>query len=83
MMIDTDKIVTMTDANQNFSKVVRAVDENGAAIIMKNNRPRYAVIDFEEYEALSAAKQMRDEMLGVTADIILEENIEAFLELAK
>ena len=29
MMIDTDNLVTMTEANQNFSSVARTVDENG------------------------------------------------------
>lgn len=31
MMVNTNNIVPMTDANQNFSKVVRLVDENGMA----------------------------------------------------
>lgn len=83
MMIDTERIVSMTDANQNFSRVVRMVDENGIAVIMKNNRPRYAVIDFDEYEALDAAMQMRRQLLETAADRILDENIEAFMELAK
>jgi antitoxin Phd len=38
----------MTDANQNFSKVARLVDENGAAVILKNNLPRYVLIDYRE-----------------------------------
>ena len=40
----------MTDANQNFSKVVCLVDEQGTVVILKNNKPRYAVIDFSEYD---------------------------------
>jgi len=46
MNIDTNVIVPMTEANQNFSKVVRIVDENGMAVIMKNNKPRYMVVSF-------------------------------------
>ena len=47
MLIDTRNIVSMTEANQNFSKVARLVDDNGSAIILKNNKPRYLIIDFE------------------------------------
>lgn len=51
MMINTNVLIPMTDANQNFSKVVRLVDEQGTAVILKNNKPRYAVIDFSEYDS--------------------------------
>ena len=40
MMIDTNTLVSMTEVNQNFSKVTRLVDEQGAAVILKNNKPR-------------------------------------------
>ena len=83
MMVDTNLLVPMTDANQNFSKVVRMVEKEGIAIIMKNNQPRYAVVDFAEYEAIAAAMQMRKAKIAEAADTILDENMEAFLELAK
>lgn len=37
MNINTDTIVSMTEANQNFSEVARLLDEKGVALIMKNN----------------------------------------------
>ena len=46
MTIDTNTVVSMTDANQNFSKVARVVDTYGRAVIFKNNAPRYVVIEF-------------------------------------
>lgn len=52
MVVDTDILVSMTEANQNFSKVVRTVDENGMAVILKNNKPKYMVVDFTEYEEI-------------------------------
>lgn len=55
MMINTNTMVSITEANQNFSKVARLVDENGAAIILKNNVPRYVVIEFSEVEKLQLA----------------------------
>ena len=46
MTIDTNTVVSMTDANQNFSKVTRIVDQYGRAVVFKNNMPRYLIIDF-------------------------------------
>lgn len=83
MMIDTNVLIPMTDANQNFSKVVRTVDENGMAVILKNNKPRYVVVGFEEYNTISAAIQMRNQKIDAVADKIIDENMDAFLELAK
>ena len=83
MMINTDLIIPMTDANQNFSKVTRIVDEDGMAVIMKNNKPRYIVVDFEEYDKINTAMQMRKQKIDAVADSIINENIEALLELAK
>lgn len=39
MNINTKNIVSITEANQNFSKVARLVDENGAAVILKITCP--------------------------------------------
>ena len=50
MQINTKNLVSITDANHNFSKVARLVDENGFAIILKNNTPRYVLIEFSQFE---------------------------------
>ena len=44
MTIDTNSMISITEANQNFSKVARVVDEHGTAVILKNNVPRYQEI---------------------------------------
>ncbi|HAJ94754.1 MAG TPA: type II toxin-antitoxin system prevent-host-death family antitoxin [Actinobacteria bacterium] len=80
MLVNTKDLISLTEANQNFSKVVRKVDENGAVIIMKNNNPSYIVIDFRRLEELQVSEKDRIETL---ASRILEENLEAFRELAK
>ena len=80
MNIDTNVIVPMTEANQNFSKVVRLVDETGMAVILKNNKPRYMVLTFQEYDEIIAA---RKKFFNKTVDDVISENMEALLELAK
>jgi len=83
MMVDTKLLVPMTEANQNFSRVARMVEQDGMAVIMKNNQPRYVVVDFSEYDALASALQMRKQKINETAEKLLNENLEALLELAK
>ncbi len=80
MLIDTEYIVSMTEANQNFSHVARLVDQNGSAIIMKNNKPRYLVIDFSEVETMQMASDT--DVLSISKDLI-SKNKEAYKELAK
>ena len=46
MTIDTNTVVSMSEANQNFSKVTRIVDQYGRAVVFKNNAPRYVILDF-------------------------------------
>ena len=80
MMIDTNTLVPMTEANQNFSKVVRLVDENGMAVILKNNKPRYMVLSFSEYDEI---QRLRRKYISDTVDNVIDENIIALKELAK
>jgi len=80
MNIETGFLVPMTEANQNFSKVVRLVDESGVAVILKNNKPRYVVTRFSEYDEIQEA---RKKLFNATVDSVIEDNMEALLELAK
>ncbi|CCO08525.1 type II toxin-antitoxin system Phd/YefM family antitoxin [Desulforamulus hydrothermalis] len=79
MNINTDCIVSISDANQNFSRIARLVDEKKKVIVMKNNKPRYLIIDFDDYEAQRAEEMKLDKI----ADNILEKNLNAFKRLAE
>ena len=80
MMVDTKNLVSMTEANQNFSKVARLVDENGMAIILKNNVPRYVIVEFSQVEDLQVAG---DEDVRRISERLLQQNKEAYEVLAK
>ena len=56
MMINSNALVSITEANQNFSKVARLVDEQGSAVILKNNVPRYLIVEFSQAEQMQAAE---------------------------
>ena len=83
MNINTNALVAMTEANQNFSKVVRKVEEEGAAVILKNNKPKYVVVRFDEYEEIRTGLEKRRIDIDTLADNIILANIEALEELAK
>mgnify|MGYP004594324089 CR=1 FL=1 len=83
MTVDTNTLVAMTEANQNFSKVTRLVDEEGLAVILKNNKPKYIVVSFDEYDKIAAVRQNRRNLIDNAADELIRENMEALEELAK
>ena len=80
MTIKTEQIVSMTDANQNFSRVARVADSTGAAVIFKNNRPKYVILDINSCAYLDLTD---DEKIDVVARRILNRYRPAFEELAK
>ncbi len=80
MNINTNTIVSMTDANQNFSKVARVAEKNGEAIIFKNNKPKFVLIDMENSPYFELTD---DEKIDIAAARILKKYRSAFEELAK
>ncbi|MBP5495033.1 MAG: type II toxin-antitoxin system Phd/YefM family antitoxin [Lachnospiraceae bacterium] len=80
MTIDTNSMISITEANQNFSKVTRLVDEKGSAVILKNNVPRYLVIDFSKAEESIVADD--DDVLSVSKRL-MKKNKKAYEVLAK
>ena len=81
MHIDTNTVFSMTQANQNFSQVAKTAEEKGEAIIFKNNKPKYLVIDIEKSGSLLELSE--DEKIDIVARRILEKYLPAFKELAK
>lgn len=80
MNVNTDTLVSISEANQNFSKVARLVDKYGSAVILKNNAPRYVILEFPKTEDISAPA---DEELMALSDRLIEKNKKVYDELAK
>ena len=80
MVINTDNLVSITEANQNFSRVARMVDENGAAVILKNNAPRYVLMEFSQVED---EQQAKDEDILEISKRLIAKNKQAYEVLAK
>ena len=80
MTIDTRKIITATEANQNFSKATRIADQYGDAVVFKNSRPKYKLVNLEKEPDLELTD---DEKIDIVAKRVLDRFKAAFLELAK
>ena len=46
MNMSERQVVSITEANQNFSAVARKVDECRKVVVFKNNQPKYVVYSF-------------------------------------
>ncbi|MBR6754651.1 MAG: type II toxin-antitoxin system Phd/YefM family antitoxin [Clostridia bacterium] len=80
MNINTNKIVSISDANQNFSKIARMTDKLGELYIFKNNKPKYKLVDIENDDSIEMTD---DEKIDFVAARILKLYKPAFEELAK
>ena len=80
MNVNTKSLVSITEANQNFSKVARLVDENGSAVILKNNIPRYLIVEFSQEENEQIA--VDEDVMDISKRLIAK-NKKAYEVLAK
>ena len=80
MNIDTNTIVPISVANQNFSKVARLVDQYGSVVIMKNNSPRYIIYEFNQADPMQAAA---DDDVILSSTKLMQRNKHVYEELAK
>ena len=80
MKIETNQIVSISEANQNFSKVARMVEKQGEIYIFKNNKPKYKLIDIEQDMSVEMTD---DEKIDFVAARVLKTYRSAFEELAK
>ena len=80
MNINTDNLVSITEANRNFSRIARLVDEKGSVVILKNNSPRYILIEFSQAEQ---EQSVSNEDVLLLSKRLIAQNREAYEELAK
>ena len=78
MIVDTEGIVRMSEANQNFSAVARRARKQGGVVIFKDSRPAFVLTPMEDYFEISD-----DEKIDICARRTLNRFRPAFEELAK
>ena len=80
MNLNTNQIVSISEANQNFSRVARMAEKQGEIYIFKNNKPKYKLVDIEQDTTIEMTD---DEKIDFVAARILKTYRPAFEELAK
>lgn len=80
MTIDTKDIISITSVNQNFSAATKLADKRGRAVIFKNNKPKYMLLNLDESPVIEMTD---DEKIEFVASRILKKYKVAFQELAK
>ena len=80
MIVNTNQMLSVSEANQNFSKATKLADQNGSIILLKNNRPSYMLISLRGNPDFELTD---DEKIDVVARRVLERHRKAFEELAK
>lgn len=85
MQINIENLVSISEANQNFSKVARMVDTNGTAVILKNNTPKYVLVDYQSLikEEQATPTVVEQSTLDEVATSVLSRHLDVFKELAK
>ena len=78
MLIDSNKMVSITEANQNFSRVARMVEENGTVYVLKNNKPMLKI----SYVPQEDADSSDEELLALSARLV-QRNRKAYEVLAQ
>ena len=79
MNVNTDTLISISEANQNFSKVARLVDKYGSAVILKNKSPRYVILESTKADEVSAPAD--DEIMALS-DVFINKNTKVYEELA-
>ena len=80
MNVNTEHIVSISDADQDFSKAAETVGVGGEAVIFKNDKPKFRGVDMERERYVEMSD---DEKIDFAAARILEKDLAAFEELAK
>ena len=80
MNINSDAMLSVSEANRNFSLVTKMVDKFGQAVILKNNVPKYVVLDFSSFDNKAT---IDDDVLIAISEKFMKQNAEAYKELAK
>ena len=81
MKLDTKMIVPISEANKSFSRIARMADIHGCVVILKDNKPKYLLIDLDQESLIYDLTD--EEKIEIASKRILKQYKPAFEELAK
>lgn len=77
MKINTENLISISEANQNLSKVVKKLEKTDCVVILKNNKPKYLISNYTEMN------WTENDIVELVARRILDEHKSAFEVLSK
>ena len=81
MMVDTKNLVSIAEANGDFSNVIQLVDQNGPVVILRDDTPRYLVIDLTRTD--TTVQDATEKEVMEISERLIAKNRKAYEELAK
>ena len=73
--------VTISEANKDFSRLMHMADIHGCVVILKDNKPKYLLIDLEQETLIYDLTE--EEMLEIASKRILKRYKPPIEELSK
>ncbi len=80
MNVDTNTLVSISEVDQNFSKIAKLVDQYGSAVVLKDNAPKYLIIEFNQVDEV---KMAMDEDVMKISNKVMARNKAIYEELSK
>ena len=81
MNFDTKMMISVSEANEDFSRVIQLAESYGRVVILKNNKPKYLLIDLEQETLIHDLTE--EEKLEIASKRIMKQFKPAFEEFAK
>ena len=81
MNLDTPIMMSISEAAKDFSRVMHLAESHGRVVILKNNNPKYLLIDLEQESLIYDLTD--EEKLEIASKRILRQYKPAFEELTK
>lgn len=81
MNLDTQMMVPISEADKDFSHVIHLVENHGRVVILKDNKPKYLLVDLEHEPLIYDLTD--EEKLEIASRRILRQHKPAFEKLAK
>ena len=81
MNLDAQMMVPISEADKEFSRVMHLADSYGRVVILKDNRPKYLLIDLDQETLIYDLTE--EEKLQIASKRILKQYKPALEELSK
>ena len=72
MNLDTKMIVSISEANEDFSRVIHLAESYGRVVILKDNKPKYLLIDLVQEALIFDLTEEEKLLADINGDRIID-----------